>query len=103
MKHITDKKSQEFAGWFRCLGDATRIKLLSIVASSDQPLTVGEITTKMGKSQSTISHHIQILANERFVFTESDSTKTYVRLNEKCMTEFPDAAAEIMGLRKRDR
>ena len=97
MKHINDKKSAEFARWFKCLGDATRVKLLSIVASAENPLSVGEIVKRVGKSQSTVSHHLQILADERFVFTESDSTKTYVRINNKCMTALPDAAAEIMG------
>ncbi|MDB4223635.1 metalloregulator ArsR/SmtB family transcription factor [Granulosicoccus sp.] len=97
MKHINDKKATEYSRWFKCLGDATRVKLLSIVASADAPLTVGEIVERMGKSQSTVSHHLRILANERFVFTEGDSTKTYVRINKKCMTELPDAAAEIMG------
>ena len=97
MKYVNEKKSAEFARWFKCLGDATRIKLLSIVASAGKPLTVGELVEKMGKSQSTVSHHLQILAHERFVFTESDSTKTYIRINEKCMTALPAAAAEIMG------
>ena len=102
MKSISDKKSAEFARWFKCLGDSTRVKLLSIVASADRPLTVGELVELMGKSQSTVSHHLQILADERFVFTETDSTKTYVRVNNKCMTELPDAAAEIMGHRVRN-
>lgn len=103
MKHINDKKSAEFARWFKCLGDATRVKLLSIIASADKPLTVGEIVKKMGKSQSTVSHHLHILADERFVFTESNATKTYVRINETCMTALPDAAAEIMGCAAREK
>ncbi len=101
MNKLNDKKAQEYARWFKCLGDATRVKLLSLVASAKAPLTVGEIVQSMGKSQSTISHHLQILAEERFVLTESDSTKTYVRVNKNCMTELPDAAAEIMGLNVR--
>jgi len=105
MNIISDKKAEEFAGWFKCLGDVTRVKLLSLVASADGPLTVGDIVERMGKSQSTISHHLQILADERFVFTESDGTKTHVRINKKCMTELPDASAEIMGcnIRKKRR
>lgn len=67
------------------------------MASAEGPLTVGEIVERMGKSQSTVSHHLQILSEERFIFTDIDSTKTYVRINNRCMTALPDAAAEIMG------
>jgi len=97
MNEINDKKAQEFAKWFKCLGDGTRIRILNIVASSDKPLTVGEIVERMGKSQSTVSHHLQILAAENFVFTEVNNTRTYIHINKLCMTALPNAAAEIMG------
>ena len=103
MKKFDDKKATEYARWFKCLGDGTRLKLLNLVASAQSPLMVGEIVEQMGKSQSTVSHHLQILAAERFVFTEVENTRTYVRINKRCMTELPDAAAEIMGQKPANR
>lgn len=99
MKNISQKKADEFAKWFRCLGDGTRIKILNFIASAVEPLTVGEIVEKIGKSQSTVSHHLQILAEGRFVFMETDGVRTIVSANKKCMTELPNAAAMIMARR----
>jgi DNA-binding transcriptional ArsR family regulator len=96
--NISTEKSEEFARWFKCLSDPTRVKLLNIVASAIDPLTVGEIVELMGKSQSTVSHHLRVLATQRFVFTEVDNTRTYVRINKKCMTALPDAAEKIMAI-----
>lgn len=60
-------------------------------------MTVGEIVAKIGKSQSTVSRHLQILAGEQFVFTEADGVRTLVWVNEACMTALPEAASVIMA------
>ena len=90
-------EADEYAGWFRCLADGTRIRILNVVASAPGPLTVGEIVDAVGKSQSTVSKHLQILADERFVFAEPDGIRTLVRVNTQCMTALPEAAAAIMA------
>ncbi len=90
-------EADEYAAWFRCLADGTRIRILNLIANADAPITVGEIVAGIGKSQSTVSRHLQILAEERFVFTEPDGIRTLVRVNESCMTALPDAATAIMA------
>jgi DNA-binding transcriptional ArsR family regulator len=60
-------------------------------------MTVGEIVGLIGKSQSTVSRHLQILAEERFVLTEPEGVRTLVRVNEACMVALPEAAAVIMA------
>lgn len=100
MKELTNldqSTADEYAGWFRCLSDGTRVRVLNVVANSDHPMTVGEIVEVIGKSQSTVSRHLQILAEERFVLTEPDGVRTLVRVNESCMVALPEAAAAIMG------
>ena len=68
------------------------------MAAADRPITVGEIVERVDKSQSTVSRHLQVLAAERFVFTEADGVRTLVRVNRDCMTALPAAAAAVMGL-----
>ena len=97
MKGLTQALADEYASWFRCLADGTRLRVLNIVASADGPVTVGEIVDQMDKSQSTISRHLKVLADERFVLTETDGIRTRVRVNPNCMTELPIAAAAVMG------
>ena len=98
MKALTWDQAEEYASWFRCLADATRVRILSFVAGSDRAVTVGEIVEADGRSQSTVSKHLALLADDRFVFCEPDGVRTLVRANDSCMTALPEAAATIMGV-----
>jgi len=97
MNELTNATADEFARWFRCLADGTRLRVLHAVATAPHPLTVGEIVDAVGRSQSTVSRHLQVLADEAFVLTEPDGVRTLVRVNDACMTALPEAAAAIMG------
>lgn len=97
MKPLDQNTADEYASWFRCLADGTRVRILNIVASQGAPMTVGEIVDRIGKSQSTVSKHLQVLAEERFIFTEPDGVRTLVRVNDACMTALPEAASAIMA------
>ena len=101
MKALDEHRADEYARWFRCLADSTRIRVLNAVATADGPLTVGEIVERVGRSQSTVSEHLRVLAEERFVMTEPAGVRTLVRVNEACMRELPDAAAAIMAADRR--
>ena len=94
---LDQSTADEYASWFRCLSDGTRIRILNVVANADHPMTVGDIVEIVGKSQSTVSRHLQILAEERYVLTERDGVRTLVRINEACMVALPRAAAAIMA------
>ncbi|MDH3499265.1 MAG: metalloregulator ArsR/SmtB family transcription factor [Acidimicrobiia bacterium] len=94
---LPEDVADEYARWFQCLADGTRIRVLNVVANADGPLKVGEIVDAVGKSQSTVSRHLQVLAAERFVFCEPDGVRTLVRINDRCMKELPDAAAAIIA------
>ncbi len=97
MNDLTQSDADEYASWFRCLADGTRLRVLHVVASADGPITVGEIVDQLDKSQSTISRHLSVLAEERFVLTEADGVRTLVRVNPDCMSALPSAAAAVMG------
>lgn len=96
---LSEAEADDYASWFRCLSDGTRIRILNLVASADGPITVGEIVEVIGKSQSTVSRHLRLLADDRFVFTEPDGVRTLVTVNQACMSALPDAAAAIMARR----
>ena len=96
MNSIDQDRADEYAAWFACLADGTRVRILGVIAAAGRPMTVGEIVETIGRSQSTVSAHIKRLAAERFVFTESEGVRSLVRVNEACMTALPDAAAAIM-------
>lgn len=97
MNDLTASRADDYASWFRCLADGTRLRVLHVVASAPEPVTVGEIVEQLDKSQSTISRHLKVLADERFVLMEPDGVRTLVRANPDCMTALPAAAAAVMG------
>lgn len=89
--------AEEYARWFRCLADATRLQLLHQLAVTARPMTVGELVERVGVGQSTVSGHVRRLAADDFVTVERAGTATYVTVNRDCLTALPDAAAVVMA------
>ena len=94
---LSPQDAHEYASWFQCLSDGTRLLVLNVVATAGRAMTVGEIVDRVGVGQSTVSHHLGVLAAERFVHMRADGTRTLVTVNPLCLQELPDAAALIMG------
>jgi DNA-binding transcriptional ArsR family regulator len=89
--------AEEYASWFKALADATRIQIVSLLARRRAPMSVGEIVAVSGVGQSTVSHHLKILADVRFVLVERQGTSSRYRINDACVLCFPTAADVVMG------
>lgn len=89
--------AETYAGWFRALADATRVQILNLLAEQDRPMTVGEIVEQVPVGQSTVSAHLKILAEVRFVLVEQRATARLYRVNQQCVACFPSAADVVMG------
>lgn len=87
----------EYASWFKALADATRIQIVSLLARHGRPMTVGQIVAAVDVGQSTVSAHLRVLAEVRFVLVEQQGTARYYRINENCVRCFPTAADVVMG------
>jgi ArsR family transcriptional regulator, arsenate/arsenite/antimonite-responsive transcriptional repressor len=91
-------RAREFAGWFNALADPTRIRILNLLAANREPVCVCDIVKHFPIGQPTISHHLKILKQTRFVHSERRGTFMYYRVNLKCLGEFPHAARLIMNV-----
>lgn len=60
-RDLTDAELEKVAGQFRMLGEPMRLKILQAIHV--RPLTVGEIVTVTGATQSNISKHLSLLAS----------------------------------------
>jgi DNA-binding transcriptional ArsR family regulator len=89
--------AQEYASWFKALADPTRVQLVELLARTRSPMSVGEIVAAMGLAQSTVSQHLKILAEVRFVLVEPDGNARRYRINDNCVACFPSAADVVMG------
>jgi DNA-binding transcriptional ArsR family regulator len=95
---IVDRSlAQLYADWFKCLGDATRIQILSLLASRRGPMSVREIVDELGVGQPTVSHHLRQLERARFVICERHGASTLASVNQRCIDAFPTAASFVMG------
>ena len=91
--------AQEYASWFRALADPTRVQLVELLARARRPMSVGEIVAEMGLAQSTVSQHLKILADVRFVLVDPIGNARHYRINDACVDCFPSAADLVMGKR----
>ena len=89
--------AQGYASWFRALADPTRVQLVELLARIRRPMSVGEIVAEMGLAQSTISQHLKILADVRFVLVDPVGNARHYRINDACIDCFPSAADLVMG------
>jgi DNA-binding transcriptional ArsR family regulator len=87
----------EYASWFRALADPSRVQLVELLARHGVPMSVGEIVTAMGLAQSTVSQHLKILTEVRFVLVEAVGSARHYRINDRCVACFPSAADVVMG------
>jgi len=94
---IDRETATEWSRWFAALGDPTRVLILNHLSSATQPMTVGELTEALDVGQSTVSHHLAKLAEVRFVLVDRVGTSSLWRVNDACLTCFPDAAEMVMG------
>jgi DNA-binding transcriptional ArsR family regulator len=87
----------EYATWFKALADPTRIQIVSLLARRGVPMNVGEIVAAVDVGQSTVSAHLKVLADVRFLLSAPQGAATYYRINEVCVDCFPTAADIVMG------
>ncbi|MER6664004.1 GNAT family N-acetyltransferase [Amycolatopsis japonica] len=95
---LPEHEAATYAGWFACLAEPMRVKLLHAVATSPRGLTVGALTEILGTSQSTCSHHVRKLAEVGFLHLRKEGTATVVTINQACCSGLPHAADAVMGL-----
>ena len=98
MARLLDRAvAEEYASWFRALADPSRVQILEYLARAGRPMSVGEIVAAIGLAQSTVSQHLKILTEVRFVLVTPVGTARHYRINEQCIACFPSAADVVMG------
>lgn len=65
-------------GWMTSLADATRARLLRLVERHE--LAVAELCTVLQLPQSTVSRHLKVLVDDRWLAVRSEGTSRFYRL-----------------------
>jgi ArsR family transcriptional regulator len=78
---LDDDAAERLARIFKALGDPTRVKLVSMIAASeDGEACVCNLTEPVGLSQGTVSHHMKVLTDAGLVTREQRGKWAYYRV-----------------------
>ncbi|MCY7400411.1 MAG: metalloregulator ArsR/SmtB family transcription factor [Nocardioides sp.] len=98
MTRLGVRDAKNYAEWFAVLADPTRVRLLhSLSTSATGALRIGDLASAIGISQSTCSHHVELLRKVGFVVVDKVGTASMVSVNAACCTGLPHAADVVMG------
>ena len=89
-----EEELQDLAEFFKVFGDATRLKILSVLLCSE--MCVYDIATLLGMSQSAISHQLRQLRHAQLVkFSKSGKEVIYSLDDEHVLTLFAQALDHV--------
>ncbi|MEO5663286.1 MAG: metalloregulator ArsR/SmtB family transcription factor [Nocardioides sp.] len=91
-------EAESYAEWFAVLADPTRVRLLHTLSTSRTgAMRIGDLAAALEISQSTASHHVELLKKVGFVVVDKVGTASMVSVNAACCTGLPHAADVVMG------
>ena len=82
----------ELADLFRIVGETTRIRIL--YSLFDGELCVGDISTILGMSQSSVSHQLRILKDSKLVKFRRDGKSIFYSLDDDHVRSILDLGME---------
>ena len=75
---LGEAEASELAAAFKLLADPVRLRLLSMIANSDETCAC-DLTEPLGRSQPTISHHLSLLTEAGLLSREKRGKWAYYR------------------------
>ena len=73
---------------FKALGDATRLKIIKLIAATGNNLCVGIIARMLNVSQPAVSQHLKILRNAGLVEANRQGFHVHYRVRNNCLDAF---------------
>jgi ArsR family transcriptional regulator, arsenate/arsenite/antimonite-responsive transcriptional repressor len=70
---------------FKALGDPHRVRIVSLLAASDDAVCVCDLTPALGISQPTVSHHLKKLLTAGLIVREQRGTWSYYSLDREAI------------------
>ena len=77
---LDESTAAEVAELFSTLGDTSRVRIISALASDE--LNVGELAERVSLTHSAVSHHLRHLRQMRLVQARKDGRYVYYHLDD---------------------
>jgi ArsR family transcriptional regulator, arsenate/arsenite/antimonite-responsive transcriptional repressor len=94
---LSDDEAEATAAVFRALGDSARVRIVNLLATSDEPVCVCNLVEPLGVSQPTVSHHMKKLLEVGLVEREQRGKWAYFSLNPDALRTLA-AVADLKGV-----
>jgi ArsR family transcriptional regulator len=78
-------EAEAIAQVFKALGDPARVKIVSLLAESDQPVCACEFVPALGLTQATVSHHLKKLTLAGLLEREQRGKWAYFSLDAEAL------------------
>ena len=93
---LTDAEAEATAELFRALGDAARVRIVNLIATSGGPVCVCDLVDPLGLAQPTVSHHMKRLLEAGGVAREQRGRCAYYSLEPEAARKLA-AVADLKG------
>jgi ArsR family transcriptional regulator, arsenate/arsenite/antimonite-responsive transcriptional repressor len=91
---LSTEEAETTALLFRALGDPARVKIVNLLATSDEPVCVCELIEPLGLSQPTVSHHLKKLTDVGLLCREQRGVWAYYSIHPEAIVRL-GALAEL--------
>ena len=88
---LDDEQAEGTAAVFKALAEPARVKIVNLLARSDEAVCACEFIPALGLTQATVSHHLKKLTDAGLLEREQRGKWAYFSLN-------PEAVTRLEGL-----
>jgi ArsR family transcriptional regulator len=89
---LSDDEADATAELFRALSDPARVRIVNVLATSDEPVCVCELVGPLKLSQPTVSHHLKKLVEAGLLDREERGRWAFYSLDSEAMSRLATLA-----------
>jgi ArsR family transcriptional regulator len=94
---LSDGEAEATAALFRALSDPARVRIVNLLATSDEAVCVCNLIEPLGLTQPTVSHHLKKLHDAGLVEREQRGKWAYFSLDAEALQTLA-AVADLKGV-----
>jgi ArsR family transcriptional regulator, arsenate/arsenite/antimonite-responsive transcriptional repressor len=94
---LSEDEAATTASLFKALADPARVRIVNVLATSDEAVCVCELIAPLGLSQPTVSHHLKKLVSAGLLQREQRGVWAYYSIDEEALARVA-ALLELEGV-----
>ena len=97
---LSDEQADGTAALFRALADPARVRIVNVLATSDEAVCVCNLTAPLGLTQPTVSHHLKKLVDAGLLEREQRGKWAYFSIKPEAMARLAslsDLSKEVVA------